>query len=53
MSRGVMSDFDRMLLRLKERLGVSSDKAVAEMLGIGEKALNARKRRDSFPIDKL
>lgn len=48
-----MSDFERALLRLKERLGVSSDKAVAELLGMGEKALNARKRRDSFPVEKV
>lgn len=45
--------FDEVLLRLKERLGVTSDKGVAELLGMGEKALNARKRRGSFPVDKL
>lgn len=48
-----MSDFDEVLLRLKERLGVPSDKGVAELLGMGEKALHARKRRGSFPVDKL
>ncbi|MBS0212334.1 MAG: hypothetical protein JSR26_04020 [Proteobacteria bacterium] len=32
---------------------MSSDKAVAELLGMGEKALNARKRRDSFPAEKV
>lgn len=48
-----MSDFEEALLRLKERLGVPSDKGVAELLGMGEKALNARKRRGSFPVDKL
>lgn len=48
-----MPEFDDVLLRLKERLGVPSDKGVAELLGMGEKALNARKRRGSFPVDKL
>lgn len=48
-----MSDFEEVLLRLKERLGVASDKGVADLLGMGEKALNARKRRGSFPVDKL
>ena len=48
-----MSDFEQVLLRLKERLGVPSDKGVAALLGLGEKALNARKRRGVFPVDKL
>lgn len=48
-----MSDFEHVLLRFKERTGVTSDKAVAELLGVGEKALNARKRRGVFPVDKL
>lgn len=48
-----MSDFEKTLLRLKERLGITSDKGVAELLGMGEKALNARKRRGSFPEEKL
>ncbi len=48
-----MSDFDQALLRLKERLGITSDKGVAELLGMGEKALNARKRRGAFPAEKL
>lgn len=48
-----MDDFEKVLLRLKERLGVSSDKAVAELLGMGDKALNARKRRGAFPVEKL
>jgi len=48
-----VSDFDQALLRLKERLGIASDKGVAELLGMGEKALNARKRRGAFPAEKL
>jgi hypothetical protein len=48
-----VGDFEETLLRLKERVGVPSDKGIAELLGMGEKALNARKRRGSFPVDKL
>lgn len=39
--------------RLKFCLRVSKDKEVADMLGIGEKAFNARKKRNSFPEKKL
>ena len=42
-----------MLLRLKEQLGIPTDKEVAELLGLSDKAFNARKRRDAFPDDKL
>ena len=42
-----------MLLRLKEQLGVPTDKEAAELLGLSDKAFNARKRRGSFPDDKL
>jgi hypothetical protein len=45
--------FTQILLRLKESLGISSDREVAALLGMEEKAFNARKRRDSFPDDKL
>lgn len=45
--------FEPVLLRLKEQLGVTTDKEVAEILGLKEKAFNARKTRDSFPEDKL
>lgn len=41
------------MLRLKERVGIPSDKGIAELLGMTDKALNARKRRDAFPDDKL
>jgi hypothetical protein len=42
------------LNRLKESLGVSKDKQVAEALGLTDKAFNARKARKSFPeIDLL
>lgn len=48
-----MRSFDRVLLRLKEQLGVQTDKEAAELLGMQEKAFNARKRRDAFPDDKV
>lgn len=45
--------FEPVLLRLKEQLSVSTDKEVAALLGLGEKAFNARKKRGAFPEDKL
>jgi hypothetical protein len=48
-----MPSFEDAVLRLKQRLGVSRDKAVAELLGLTDKAFNARKRRGVFPEDKL
>lgn len=48
-----MTSFDRILLRLKERLGVQTDKEIAKLLGMSDKAFNARKKRDAFPQDKL
>ena len=41
--------FNSALSRLKEGLGLSKDKEIAEALGLSDKALNARKTRDSFP----
>lgn len=47
-------DFDReRLQRLREALHVSKDKELAEALGLGEKAFNARKARNSFPVKEL
>lgn len=48
-----MTDFEKVLLRLKEQLGVATDKEAAAMLGLADKAFNARKRRGAFPEDKL
>lgn len=48
-----MIEFEQALLRLKSQVGIATDKEMAELLGLGEKALNARKRRGSFPTDKL
>ena len=45
--------FYEKLNRLKEELGKTKDKEVAEALGIGEKAFNARKTRGSFPEKEL
>lgn len=45
--------FEKILLRLKERLCVQTDRDVAELLGLSVKAMTARKMRDSFPVDKL
>lgn len=48
-----MGSFEKSLLRLKEQLGVSTDKEAAELLALSDKALNARKRRDSFPVKEV
>lgn len=48
-----MKKFEHALLRLKEQLKLPTDKEVGELLGLQEKAFNARKRRDSFPEKDL
>ncbi len=48
-----MESFESVLLRLKAELKVPTDKEVGALLGLQEKALSARKRRDAFPEDKL
>jgi hypothetical protein len=45
--------FDQQLLRLKTVLGVTSDQEVAGLLGLTKAAFSDRKKRDSFPEDKL
>lgn len=45
--------FYERLGRLKAALRLGKDKEVAEALGIGEKAFNARKTRGSFPEKEL
>lgn len=47
------TDFDAALLRLKGALQVQTDKQVAEALGMSPNALNERKRREAFPVDKV
>jgi transcriptional regulator with XRE-family HTH domain len=51
--QGASDDFATKLLRLKEALRVESDKEVAELLGLKPSALNARKKRGSFPETDL
>lgn len=48
-----MSFFAHALLRLKEQLGVQSDKEVAALLEMSPTAFADRKKRDAFPEDKL
>lgn len=48
-----MSEFNAQLGRLMLALGVSQEQEVAELLGMSKQALADRKRRDSFPNDKL
>lgn len=45
--------FERALLRLKETVGVQTDKDLAHLLGLEVSALNKRKSRGSFPVEKL
>lgn len=47
------SSFDAALLRLKGALQVQTDKDVAALLGMSPTALNDRKRRGAFPVDKV
>lgn len=48
-----MNNFEQTLLRLKEQLGLQTDREVAEELGLTVKAFTARKMRGAFPVDKL
>lgn len=45
--------FAQALLRMKEQLGIESDKAIAEVLGLSPTGFADRKRRGAFPEDKL
>ena len=46
-------DFDAALLRLKGELKVRTDKEVAKRLGMSPTAFNDRKKRRSFPEDRV
>lgn len=46
-------NFKQILLRLKGQLNVSTNKAIADMLGMTYGAFNARGQRGSFPVEKL
>ncbi|HBN8473966.1 TPA: bacteriophage CI repressor [Pseudomonas aeruginosa] len=48
-----MRDFDQQLLRLKAAARVTSDQEVAALLGMSKAAFSDRKRRGSFPGDKV
>lgn len=48
-----MDDFGKTLLRLKEQLGVQTDREVGALLGLSATAFNSRKQRGAFPEDKL
>ncbi len=48
-----MDLFEKILLRLKEQLNIQTDKGVAEILGLSQKAFISRKLRNSFPEEKL
>lgn len=47
------TNFEAALLRLKGALQVQTDKDIALLLGMSPTALNDRKRRDAFPLDKV
>lgn len=47
------NSFGTCLLRLKQQLGMHSDKDAGALLGLTDKAFSARKRRDSFPEKEL
>lgn len=46
-------EFERVLLRLKEVIGVQTDKEIAALLGMDVSAFNKRKKRGSFPENRL
>lgn len=48
-----MREFDLQLLRLKEVLAVTEDQQVADLLGMSKHAFSDRKRRGSFPGEKV
>lgn len=48
-----LSDFDRKNLRTKEVFNLKTDKEVAELIGITPQSLNARKKNNNFPIQRL
>lgn len=47
------TNFEAALLRLKAALQLQTDKEVAAALGMSATALNDRKKRDSFPEDRV
>ncbi len=48
-----MSTFDERLMRLKRATGLLKDREIAEALGLSKAAFADRKKRESFPDDRL
>jgi transcriptional regulator with XRE-family HTH domain len=48
-----MNYFEEATLRLKQQLGVTQDKEVAELLGISSRAWAGRKKNGTFPKTEL
>ena len=48
-----MRDFDSQLLRFKQSVHVTADQDAAHLLELSKAAFSDRKKRDSFPSDKL
>lgn len=48
-----MKQFDQQLMRLKSMLEVTGDQDVAALLDMSKAAFSDRKKRDSFPEEKL
>lgn len=49
----IMTEFEEITQRLKTELNVSSEGEVAKFLGMTHSAFSERKKRNSFPDDKL
>ena len=48
-----MSEFEQKMRRLKDALRLTHDQEVATALGMTKASLSDRKRRDSFPIERV
>lgn len=48
-----MNLFTEFMNRFKSQVGLSKDREIAELLGIGVTAFSERKRRDSVPIKEV
>lgn len=48
-----MNFFEEATLRLKQQLKKQTDKEVAEMLGLSQRAWTGRRKRESFPEKEL
>lgn len=48
-----MGEFEQQMKRLKVALGLTHDQEVAAALGMTKASLSDRKRRDSFPVERV